>query len=599
MTAARRQKSKIKNQNSETRNQIFRFHLTLKFLQLTTLILFFSFFLSCSPKKVAEPTAGNYGGTLTLGTISDPKSFNIIVANETSTTRILELYIFEGLTKENGITTEVEPNLATSWDISKDGLTWTFHLRQEVKWADGIPFTAEDVVFTYNSLIFNPKIPNSSRDVFTIDGKLPKVEKVDDTTVRFILPKPFAPFLRQLTQSILPKHKLDSIVSANKFNEAWGLDTPLSEIVGTGPFILKQYVPSQRLIYERNPSYWKKDKLGKQLPYLDKIVMIIVPDLNTELLKFSAGETDALGMRPQDYSILKKKEKAGNYSVYNCGPNFGTEFVCFNLNPGKSSKGKPFVNPTKLHWFNNQLFRQAVAHAIDKQSIINNVFYGLGYPQDAEEGAANVFFHNPNVKKYPYDLAKAKLLLAQAGFTDRDKDGWLEDEQGNKIEFNLMTNVENNIRVDIANIIIADLNKLGLKATLQAINFNTLINKLNVTSDWDAILLGLTGGVEPYGGRNVWHSTGQLHLWNPRQQQPATDWESKIDTLFDASATELDQTKRKQIFDEFQNIVAEELPVIYTVNQAALYAVKNKFGNIHPTAFLGVFYNIEEIYIKK
>jgi peptide/nickel transport system substrate-binding protein len=561
--------------------------------------LLFLVLFSCSPKKVSEPATGNFGGTLDLATVSDPKSFNLIVANETSTSRILERYVFEGLTKENGVTTEVEPNLAESWDISKDGLTWTFHLRKDVKWADGIPFTAADVVFTFNNLIFNPKIPNSSRDVFTIDGKLPKVEFVDDTTVRFILPKPFAPFLRQLTQPILPKHKLDSIVAANKFNEAWGLDTPLSEIVGTGPFILKQYVPSQRLVYERNPQYWKKDKLGKPLPYLERIVMIIVPDLNAELLKFSAGEIDALGMRPQDYSILKKKEKSGNYTVYNCGPNFGTEFVCFNLNPGKSNKGKPFINPIKLRWFNNLLFRQAVAHAIDKQSIINNIFYGLGYPQDAEEGAVNVFFHNPDVKKYPYDLAKAKLLLTQAGFTDRNKDGWLEDNQGNRVEFNLMTNVENNLRVDIANIIIADLNKLGLKVTLQAINFNTLINKINVTFDWDAILLGLTGGVEPYGGRNVWHSSGQLHLWNPRQQKPATDWESKIDSLFDASAIELDQNKRKQLFDEFQNIVAEELPVIYTVNQAALYAVKNKFGNVHPTAFLGVFYNIEEIYIKK
>jgi peptide/nickel transport system substrate-binding protein len=575
-----------------------RFH-TVNYLLPITCCLVFLVLFSCSPQKATESTTGNYGGTLNLATISDPKSFNLIVANETSTTEILEHYVFEGLTKENGITTEVEPELAGSWDISQDKLTWTFHLRQGVNWSDGVPFTADDVVFTFNRLIFNPKVPNSSRDVFTIEGKLPKVEFVDDTTVRFILPKPFAPFLRQLTQPILPKHKLDAIVTANKFNEAWGLDTPLPEIIGTGPFILKQYVPSQRLVYERNPNYWKQDKLGKQLPYLEKIVMIIVPDLNAELLKFTAGETDALGMRPQDYSILKKKEKSGNYTFYNCGPTFGTEFVCFNLNPGKSNKGKPFVNPTKLQWFNNQLFRQAVAHAIDKQSIINNVFYGLGYPQDAEEGAANVFFHNPNVKTYPYDLTKAKQLLAQAGFTDRDKDGWLEDNQGNKIEFNLMTNAENNIRVDIANIIIADLNKLGLKVTLQAINFNTLINKLNVSFDWDAILLGLTGGVEPYGGRNVWHSSGQLHLWNPRQKKPATDWEAKIDTLFDTSATELDQNKRKQLFNDFQSIVAEELPVIYTVNQAALYAVKNKFGNIHPTAFGHVFHNIEEIYIKK
>lgn len=583
------------------RRQLERFSIFHRNHLLTTLCLLlivFFFPLSCSTKKVAEPTTGNYGGMLTLTTISDPKSFNPILAKETSTTDALT-YIFEGLTRQNGITTDVDPNLAESWDISKDGLVWTFHLRQDVNWSDGVKFTADDVTFTFNKIIYDPNIPSSDRDVFTIAGKFPKVEKVDQYTVRFTLPKPFAPFLRLLAEPILPKHKLEAIVASDKFNESWGLDTPPTEIVGTGPLILKQYVPSQRLVYERNPNYWMKDKQGKPLPYLDKIVTIIVPDQNTELLKFSAGEIDALGMRPQDYSILKPKEKSGNFTIYNCGPNFSTSFIFFNLNPGKSKKGQPFVNPIKFRWFNNLLFRQAVAHAIDKQTIIKNVLYGLGYPQNAEESEANKLYYNPNVKQYPYDLEKAKQLLTQAGFADRDKDGWLEDDWGNKVEFNLMTNVENNVRVAIANIIIDDLKKLGIKVTLQAINFNTLVNKLDVSFDWEAILLGLTGGVDPYNGRNVWYSSGQLHMWNPLQKKPATTWEASIDTIFDTAASEFDQNKRKLLYDEFQSIVAEQLPVIYTVNPAALYAVKNKFGNLHPTAFGGIFHNIEEIYIKK
>ncbi|MDI6783261.1 MAG: ABC transporter substrate-binding protein [bacterium] len=574
----------------------FRLLPTAYCLLLTILL----FTLSCSTRKTAELATGTLGGMLTLASTADPKSFNPILAKETSTTDALA-FIFEGLTRQNGVTTDVDPNLAESWDISKDGLVWTFHLRKDVKWSDGEKLTADDVVFTFNKLIYNPDIPTSSRDVMTIEGKVPKVERVDEHTVQFTLPKPFAPFLRLLAQEILPKHKLESIINAgaDKFNSAWGLNTPPSEIVGTGPFVLKHYVPSQRLVYERNTTYWKKDKPGNQLPYIEKIVTSIVPDRDAELLKFRSGEIDVLEMRAQDFSVLKPKEKPGNYTVYNCGPNFSTQFIFFNLNQGKAKHGKPYVNPVKSRWFNNLLFRQAVAHAIDKQSIINNVLYGLGFPQDAAESAADVFFHNPNVKKYPYNLDTAKQLLKDAGFLDQNNDGWLEDGQGNKIEFNLMTNADNKERIQIANIIIGDLTKLGIKVNLQPIEFNTIVTKLDATYDWDSILLGLTGGVDPHNGRNVWHSSGQLHMWNPLQKKPATDWEAKIDRIFDTAATELDKNKRKQLYDEFQNIIAEQVPIIYTVNRAALYGVKNKFGNLEPTAFGGVFHNIEEIYIKK
>ncbi|MCX7918292.1 MAG: ABC transporter substrate-binding protein [bacterium] len=573
-------------------------------LSLISYLLIFLFLFSCSKKTptISESTTvGQQGGVLTLATISDPKSFNIIVAKETSTTQALSL-LFEGLTRENGVTTEVEPNLAESWEISSDGLTWIFHLRKDVRWSDGVSFTADDVVFTFTKLIYNPKIPTSSRDIFMVDGKLPKIEKVDEYTVKFILPKPFAPFPRLMTQEILPKHKLEPIIAkgADKFNSAWGLDTPPSEIVGTGPYVLKQYLPSQKLVYEPNPYYWKKDKQGKKLPYIQKVIRIIVPDQDTQLLKFQSGEIDAIPMRAQHYSILKPKEKSGNFTVYNCGPDFGTEFIVFNQNPGKSPNGKPYIHPVKRKWFSNVLFRQAIAHAIDKQTIINNVFYGLGYPQDAAESAADVFFHNPNVKKYPYDLEKSKQLLLQAGFSDKNNDGWLEDEEGNTVEFTLMTNAgSNKEREQIANIIVRDLTKLGIKVVLQPIDFNTLVTKLDSTYDWEAVLLGLTGGVDPHSGRNVWHSSGQLHLWYPVQKQPATDWEKRIDQIFDTAASELDKHKRKQLYDEFQLIISEQVPIIYTANRAALYAVRNKFGNLHPTAFGGIFHNIEEVYIKK
>ena len=214
---------------------------------------------SCTQKKDEKPAVLNegepkYGGSLVEGATSDPKSFNPVVAKETSTTAVTG-YIFEGLTQMNPFTTEIEPNLAKSWEFSKDGKVWTFYLRDDVKWSDGKPLTADDVVFTYNELYYNKAIPASARDILTIEGKNIKVEKVDNFTVRFTLPKPFAPLLFALGQDILPKHILETVVKAGKFNSHWGVNTPPDQIVGTGPFLLSEYVSSQRVVVKKNPNY--------------------------------------------------------------------------------------------------------------------------------------------------------------------------------------------------------------------------------------------------------------------------------------------------------------------------------------------------------
>jgi peptide/nickel transport system substrate-binding protein len=543
-----------------------------------------------------------YGGTLYRSTISDPKSFNLIIAKETSTTDAVGL-LFEGLTKTNGVTTEVEPCLAENWEYSKDGLVWTFYLRKDVKWFDGVPFTADDVVFTYNELIYNEDIPASARDIFTIEGKPIKVEKIDTYTVRFTLPKPFAPLLRNLGESILPKHKLQKVVKEGKFNSTWGVDTPPEELVGTGPFMMKYYRPGERIVYVRNPNYWQRDKEGNRLPYLERVVTLIVENQDAQLVRFEAGEIDVLSIREKDYSYLKLKEKEGNFTVYNCGPSFGTNFLAFNLNPN-------YTLPSKFRIFKDLAFRRAVAHSIDKKSIINNVMNGLGYPQHSAMEAAAKFFHNPNVKKYEYNLESARRILEEAGYKDRDGDGIREDKFGNELRFCLITNVENNMRKDIGVIIKQDLEKIGLKVDFTPIDFNTLVTKLDASYDWDAVLVGLTGGVEPHSGKNVWAVDGHLHFWNPKPkgqdkkklkiwEENLEDWEKEIDKIFNRGATILDPKKRKKLYDRWQEIVAEKLPLIYTVNGAALYAVRNKFGDLKPTAYGGVLHNIERIYVKR
>ncbi len=537
------------------------------------------------------------GGALVLATTSDPKSFNEITAKETSTSLVTDL-IFEGLTTTNAFTTKVEPNLAKSWDISKDGLTWTFHLREDVRWNDGQPFTADDVVFTFNDLIYNPDIPSSARDIFTIDEKTFTVEKVDPHTVRFVLPVKFAPFLRGMGQAILPKHKLEKIVAAGRFNFTWGIDTDPKEIVGTGAFKLARYDPGQRLVFERNPYYWKKSADGDSLPYLDKIFYLIVPSPDVALLKFMEGALDGYGLRGTDYPLVKPLEKKNDFTVYDLGPDMGSQFLFFNQNRGiNPSNGKPFVAPHKLAWFTNLSFRKAVAHAIDKKKIIEIVNNNLGYPQDSSMGPAAGFFYNPDVEKYDYDLDKARGILKSAGFEDRNGDGLIEDPAGNPVEFNLYTNEGD--RVAIAGIIRQDLERLGMKVNFRTLEFNTLVSQLTSSFQWEAIVLGLTGGIEPHFGKNVWMSSGQLHMWYPTQKEPATDWEKRTDEIFTQGVQELDENKRKVLYDEHQRIIAEQLPVIYTVLSARLYAVRNRFGNLKPTNYGGVFHNLEEIYIKE
>lgn len=544
------------------------------------------------------PQAGTYGGELILSTISDPKSFNPVLAKETSTTAITS-HLFEGMTRTNGITTEVEPNLAKSWEVDATGLIWTFLLRDDVQWFDGQPFTADDVVFTFNKLIYNPDIPNSARDIFTIEGKVFEVEKIGPQTVRFKLPCRFAPFLRSMSQEILPRHILEKKVREGKFNSAWGLDARPADITGTGPFRLAGYVPGQKVILERNPFYWRRDKNNNRLPYLDRIVYLIVQSQDTALLKFKEGGLDYYGLRGTDYPILKPVEKEGNFTVYETGPDFGTNFLVFNQNRGKDEKtGKRYVDSKKLSWFTNKNFRQAVAYSIDRDSIINIVMNGLGFLQDAAMSPSAGFFYNPDVKKYEYDPANAKALLKEAGFSDRDKDAIVEDENGNEIEFNLFTNSGNTERIQIAGIIRKDLENIGFKVHFMPLEFNNLVVKLDSTYDWDAILIGLTGGIEPHFGNNVWQSSGHLHMWYPCQKFPVTAWEKRIDEIFNQAVQELDNEKRKKLYDEWQEIVAENVPFIYTVLPATLFAVRNKFGNLYPTPFGGAFHNIEEIFIK-
>lgn len=539
------------------------------------------------------------GGKLILSTTTGPKSFNPIVAKETSTTAITGL-IFEGLTRTNGVTQKVEPNLAKSWKISADGKTWTFYLREDVSWFDGEPFSADDVAFTFKQLIFNPEIETSARDIFTVEGKSIEVERIDKFTVRFHLPTKFAPFLRAMSQNILPKHILAKAVERGEFNYFWGINTKPDKLIGTGPFKLKNYLPGERIVLEKNNKYWRKDNTGCRLPYLKEIVYVIVQNQDVALLKFLEGEIDYTAVRGQDYPIIKPKESEGNFTIYDVGPVLSSNFLVFNQNKTTNPKtGQTYISSNKLSWFRNEKFRKAVSYAIDRQAIIDIVFNGLGYRQYSPVSKSAGFFHNPDVKKYSYNPEKALKLLGEIGIYRVSQNGVLADKAGNQIKFNLFTPARNNQRRDIANIVRKDLEDIGMEVNFVPLAFNQIVAKLDSTYNWDSILIGLTGGIEPHFGKNVWSSSGHLHMWNPKQNEPETDWEAEIDKIFNQAVQVLDRKKRKIFYNRWQEIVADKLPLIYTVQPADIFAIRDKFGNLEPTSYGGAFHNLEEIYVEK
>ena len=531
---------------------------------------------------------GTYGGTLYSALSSDPKTFNLVLAHETSSTDAVG-ELFEGLTEVDVKTLKPSPSLAKSWEFKDNGLKWIFHLRKGVKWFDGKEFTADDVVFTYNEIYFNPKIPNSTKDSFLIGGKLPTVKKLDKYTVEFDLPSPFAPLLYSLGAPIFPKHILEKVIKEGKFMEFWNVSTPPSKLIGTGPYMLVKYEPGQYLVYKRNPYYWKKSPWGDRLPYVEKKVKYILPDVNTQLLKFKSGELDFYSVRGEDYPQLKRGEKKGNYTIYNLGPSLTADFICFNQNPKALPKWK-----YKL--FSNRKFRWAISHAVDRKGIVLTVYNGLGEPVYGPVTPANKLYWDKNYPKFPYNLKEAKKLLKSIGLKDRNGDGWLETPDGHTVEINLLTNSNNPLRVQIGAILKYDLKKLGIKVNFQPLDFNTLVEKLLNTHDFDAVIIGLTSSVDPNGGRNVWMSSGQLHMWNPNQKKPATPWEAEVDKLFEEGARTLDFKKRVEIYKKAFYIITYEQPLIYIAAPLVLEAVRNRVKNYYPTVW-GV-YKPEMLFLK-
>lgn len=544
-----------------------------------------------------------------IATPSDPTTFNPPLNDSLYSTYVFGLTT-QGLVQTNGLTGEIEPALAESWEISPDQKRIVFTLRQGLQWSDGEPLTVEDVLFSFNDVYLNEAVPTSTRNILeTGDGSYPTVTPVGDRRVQFSVTQPYAPLLRNSGVTILPKHVLAPTLNERdsggnlRFLSTWGTDTPLDQLVVNGPYQLESYEPSQRLVFKRNPHYWRRAETGETLPRIERIVMQIIESDTNQMMRFRSGELDTLTVKPEAFPLLKREEERGQFTLYNGGPEPGSRLMVFNLNQA-SKAGKPLVDPIKSRWFNNVLFRQAIAHGINRQQMQDNLFRGIGAIQDSPLDSQSPFYVGPEegVPVYDYDPERSKALLQEAGFRYNNR-GELLDDRGNPVVFSLLVKSEEKVRLDMTAQISQDLAKIGITANQQVVNFNTVLQKLE-RQDWEAYVGGFGGGnPDPHSGFNIWNSNGFLHQFNqgPRPDESdvtgwvVSDWERRIDALFAQGVQQLDDAKRKPIYAEFQRLAQEQLPFIYLVKPLQLEAVRDRLQGIQYSALGGALWNLDEL----
>jgi peptide/nickel transport system substrate-binding protein len=372
----------------------------------------------------------------------------------------------------------------------------------------------------------------------------------------------------------------------------------VDSLVGTGPFKLAKYEGGSRGVFVRNPFFWKKDSAGQNLPYLDTILITVVQDQKAEVLKFKAGEIDELDVKPQDFPVIKPLEAEGKFTVRKLGPTLAQLFLIFNQNMDKNPQGKPYVDPTKLSWFRDVHFRRAVSWAIDRKAIRDIVWNGLGSDANGPFPPSSGYWWNSTLPKLVRNLDSAKAELAAGGYT-KGSDGKLRDAKGNAVKFTLLTNAENQSRIETAGLVRKDLDSLGIEVVFTQVEFNALVSRLDASFDWDVVMLGLTGGSEPHFGANVWLSSGRTHQWYPRQKSPSTVWEKELDSLVSAGVRTADTAARKRAYDRLQEVVRDQQPLVYLGHPEYMTAVRDRFGNVDPTPLGGALHDIELIFVKK
>jgi peptide/nickel transport system substrate-binding protein len=546
---------------------------------------------------VTDNPQGRAGGRIVVGLRTEPKTLNPALAADDTSRDVIRCMTAD-LIHIDRETLKTEPALAKSWSVSRDGRQYTLHLRQGLRFSDGQPLNADDVLFSFH-LYLDEKVHSPQRDLLVIGGKPVDVLKLDDYTIRFDLAQPYAAAERIFDGlAILPQHLLEDTYRGGNFAHAWTLSALPNQFAGLGPFRLKEYVPGQRIVLEKNPYYWKKDRGGNRLPYLEEIVFLFVPSEDAQVVRFEAGDTDILSrFSAENFAVLEKEQTARNYHLYDLGAGFEYNFLFFNLND-LAAKGHPEI-AKKQSWFQDPRFRQAVSASIDRESIIRLVYRGRATALWGNVTPGNKLWIDSALPHPAQSLDRAHELLRSAGFSLKG-DGTLVDAHGTPVEFSILTNSSNSQRSKMATLIQDDLSKLGMNVHIVSLEFRAMVDRLLNTYDYEAAVMGLvTSDADPTPEMNVWLSSGETHLWHPEQTKPATEWEAEIDRLMQQQMITLDYRKRKQVYDRVQEIIAEKLPVICLASPNILVGAKDRVGNFRP-ANLDPYtlWNIEQLFVR-
>ncbi len=547
-----------------------------------------------------EQEPGTPGGTLVIALRAEPRTFNPIFAVDNPSITVIRRLMAD-LIHINRQSLATTAALAKSWDVSPDGRFYIVELRRGIRFSDGQPLDADDVVFTFKAIL-DPRTAAPQRALLIVDGEPITVKKLDTHRLEFDLKAPYAVGDRLFDSvPILPRHRLATAYGEGRLAEVWGLDTPPQEVVGLGPFRLDRYVPGERLEMVRNPHYWKVDSEGRRLPYLERLTMLFVPNADAQTIRFQAGEahlTDRLGAK--NFALLERHRAGQNrerrdYVLQDLGKGPDYNFLFFNLNDLTDDADQALH--AKQKWFRKLAFRRAVSLAIDRQSLVRLVYQGKATPLATHVPAGYAEWAHADLAPTVRDLDHARRLLSSDGFS-WDKSGALLDDTGQPIEFSILTSSSNRERSEIATIIQSDLSELGMQVHVMPMEFRALVHRVTQSHTYEACILGLGGGdVDPNSAIPMLTSNGANHFWQLSRRNALPAWQSEVDRLMAQQFGTLDPAKRKQLYDRVQELVADNLPMIFMVSPNVLTGAAKGLGNFKP-ATLDHFtlWNVDELF---
>ncbi|HEX9368256.1 MAG TPA: ABC transporter substrate-binding protein [Vicinamibacterales bacterium] len=531
------------------------------------------------------------GGTLTVTLRSEPSTFNRYApGGEQAAVDAVTRLTQASLVRLNRLTGEFEPWLAETWTASPDGRVFTLTLRDGVAFSDGVPFTSDDVVFSFRAL-YDPVVKSALASGVMVQGKPLQVSAPDPRTVVITFPAPFVAGVALLDNvPIYPKHQLQAALDAHTFGAAWGPSTKPGTMAVLGPFVPGEYVQGQRLTFTRNPRYWRKDAAGVPLPYLDAIVMEFVASQDAEILRMEAGSIDLMtvaDIRPEDVAALRQLRDQGALQLVDVGTSVDPNTLWFNLAPGAAAlKAKPYLARTEL--------RQAIAYAVDRDAIVNTVYLGAAVPVYGPVTPGNRTWYSGTAPRYPHDVARAKALLAGIGLTDRNGDGMLEDAAGRPARFSILTQ-GGSIRERTATVIQEQLRQAGLTVDVVPLDPPSLYDRFG-KGDYESIYYGFqASSFDPAMNLDVWVSGGSAHVWNFGAPAP---WEKTIDDLMQRQVAAPTLAERQRLFAEVQKIFGENLPEICFVAPKVSVAMSRRVGGAVPVLLdPKILWNPDTLYV--